>query len=230
MYALVYDTQLILGPIQWNYRLINSDLEDLEIEAKVSPRDYENIPIYFDNKTAVVPAVQIIPQYDPRFSGVGNFAWEIIRENDIPVRVEMTYEINDKTLEQIKAEYKALVAPIRWEKENQIITITLNNTEVQVSTSREERDQFVSKLVSCSNIADATHNYKFINDVWVVIGCNEIQTILEEIDHHVQEAFDWEYSKLQEIDACVTGEEVYNVVLREPQVVESNPNALPTNN
>ncbi len=213
MYALVHDTQLILGPIQWNYRLINSDLEDLEIEKRVSPRDYENVPIYFDDKTALVPAVQIIPEYDPRFSGVGDFSWEIIRENDIPVRVEMTYGIGDKTLEQIKAEYKARVAPLRWEKENQLITLTVNNTEVQVSASREERDQFVTKLVSCSNIENAIHNYKFRNDAWVVIGCTELQTILEEIDHHVQEAFDWEYSKLQEIDACTTGEEVYNVIL-----------------
>ena len=215
MYALVHDTQLILGPIKYNYRLINSELEDLEVNAKVSPRDYDNVPITLNENTStyLLPAVEIIPEYDPRFSGLGNFTWEIIKENNIPVRVEFTYIIGNKTLEQIKAEYKALVAPIRWGKENQIIPITINNVQVEVSTGREERDQFVSKLVSCSNIENATHNYKFRNDVWLVIGCTELQTILEEIDHHIQEAFDWEYTKLQEIDACTTGEEVYSVIL-----------------
>lgn len=215
MYALIHDSQLVLGPIQYNYRLINSDLEDLEIEKRVSPRDYQNVPITLDENTStyLLPAVQIVPEYDSRFQGTGNFEWQIITENGYPERVEMTYTINDKTLEQIKSEYKALVAPIRWAKENKILTLTINNTEVQVSTDREERAQFVTKLVSCSNLENATHDYKFRNGVWVVIGCTEIQYILEQIDHEVQEAFDWEHTKLQEIDACVTGEEVYQVSL-----------------
>ena len=216
MYSLIHDSQLILGPIKWNYRLINGDLEDLEVNSRVSPRDYDKVPITFDEVTYLLPAVEIISApYDPRFQYLGNFTWEIIEENGIPVRVEFIYPVFDKTLDQIKAEYKTLVAPIRYEKENEIITLTLDNTEVQVSTSREERRDFVTKLVSCESVTEATHNYKFRNDVWVVIGCAEIHTILEAIDTHVQAAFDWEYSKLQEIDACTTGEEVYSVVLRD---------------
>ena len=224
MYSLIYNSQLILGPIKWNYRMINGELEDLEVNARVSPRDYDKVPIAFDEVTYLLPAVDIISApYDPRFQFLGNFSWEIIEEEGIPVRVEYTYPVFDKTLDTIKAEYKEQVAPIRWEKENQIITITINNTEVQVSTSRDERDQFVSKLVSCESVAEATHNYKFRNDVWVVIGCAEIHTILEEIDVIVQAAFNWEYSKYQEIDACTTGEEVYNVILREPPPIQPEP-------
>lgn len=224
MYSLIHNYQLILGPIKWNYRLINGELEDLEVDGKVSPRDYENVPITFDEVTYLIPAVEIISApYDPRFQSLGNFTWEIIEENGVPLRVEYTYPVLDKTLDQIKAEYKALVAPIRWEKENQIITVTINNTEVEVSTSRDERDQFVSKLVSCESVTEATHNYKFRNDVWVVIGCAEIHTILEEIDVVVQAAFDWEYSKYQEIDACTTGEEVYAVILRDPVTPVTEP-------
>jgi hypothetical protein len=214
MYALVHNSQLILGPIKYNYLLINGELEELEINAKVSPRDYERVPIIFDANTALVSVVQTIPTYDERFESLGNFEWSIFQENGYPERVDMTYTINNKTLEQIKEEYKARVAPIRWEKENgQLITITVNNTQVQVYTSREERDQFVSKLVSCSGIQNATHNYKFRNDVWVEIGCTEIEYILQQIDMVVQDAFDWEYTKLQEIDACTTGQEVYAVDL-----------------
>ena len=45
MYALVHNSQLILGPIQYNYRLINGEIEDLEFDYRVSPRDYDNVPI-----------------------------------------------------------------------------------------------------------------------------------------------------------------------------------------
>ena len=212
MYALIHNSQLILGPIQWNYRLINGELEDLEVDARVSPRDYENVPFTFDENTYLIPAVQNIPEYDGRFQSVGNFDWEIIQENDVPVRVEMTYPISDKTLDQIKQEYKSQLPDIRRQKETQIIDVTLGETTVQVSTSREERVSFVSKLVS----SPGPHNFKFANDVWMEITTTELEYVISQIDAKVQEAFDWEYSKVQEIDACETGEDVYNVVIVEP--------------
>ena len=56
MYALIHNSQLILGPIQYNYRMINGELEELEIEGRVTPRDYENIPIQFDEVTFLIPS------------------------------------------------------------------------------------------------------------------------------------------------------------------------------
>ena len=217
MYALIHNSQLILGPIQWNYRLINGELEDLEIDARVSPRDYENVPFTFDENTYLIPAVQIIPEYDGRFQSVGNFDWEIIQENDVPVRVEMTYPISNKTLDQIKQEYKSQLPDIRRQKETQIIDVTLGETTVQVSTSREERVSFVSKLVS----SPGPHNFKFENDVWLQITTTELEYVISQIDAKVQEAFDWEYSKVQEIDACETGEDVYNVIIREEVIPDA---------
>ena len=227
MYALIHNLQLILGPIKYNYRLINSDLEELDIESRVSPRDYENVPIELDSatETFLLPVVEIIPPYDPRFQGIGNFEWSIIKENDIPIRVEMSYSINDKSLEQIKEEYRRQVAPIRKEKENTTIEIQLNGSSVSVSTNREDRLSVVSKLMA----SPGTHNFKFGGGTWLEITTTELEYIISQIDLKVQEAFDWEYQKLQEIDACTTGEEVYNVVLIEPQEVE-NSNALPTSN
>lgn len=210
MYALIHNSQLILGPIKYNYRLINSELEELEVERRVSPRDYENVPISLDNSTHLVLANQIIPNYDSRFQSVGNFEWEIITENNIPIRVDMTYEIGDKTLEQIKEEYKSQVAPIRREKENTYIEVVLNGNVVTVSTSREERNLIVNKIISL----EGTCNYKFANDTWLEVVKTDLENILSQIDTKIQEAFDWEYSKIQEIDTCTTGEEVYQVVLR----------------
>ena len=225
MYALIYDSQLILGPIGYNYRLINAELEELEVEGKVTPRDYENLPLQIDENTYVLSVVQIIPAHDSRYQSLGNFEWEIIKENEIPVRVEMTYPVYDKALETIKYEYKQQVSPIRREKENTIIEVELNGTTISVSTSREDRLAYVSKMIASSG----PYNFKFDNNVWLQITSTELEYIISQIDLKVQEAFDWEYQKVQEIDACSTGEEVYNIILREPQIVEMS-NALPTNN
>ena len=209
--ALINNNSLILGPMGFNVRMINSELEELEVEEQVTPKSYTDLPIHFsDNQTHLLPLERVIPQHDPKYHNVGNFTWEIIKENDIPVKVLLTHPIIDKTLEEVKENRKQEVAPYRREKENTTISVSLNGTSVEVSTSREERILLASKL----SASPGPHNFKFKN-TWLEITTEELQTILSEIDTKVQEAFDWELAKLQEIDACETIDDVYNVVIRE---------------
>ena len=213
--ALIHNNSLELGPIGFNVRYINSELEDLEVEERISPQSYTDLPIHFsDNITHLLPLEKVVPENDPKYHNIGNFGWEIIKENDVPVKVILTYPITDKTLEEVKEIRKQEVSPYRREKENTTITISLNDTQVEVSTSRDERLLLASKL----SAAPGPHNYKFKN-TWLEITTAELQTIVSAIDVKVQEAFDWELSKLQEIDACLTIDDVYDVVIREePQI------------
>jgi len=48
------------------------------------------------------------------------------------------------------------------------------------------------------------------------ITTEDLQTIIQSIDLKVQEAYDWELAKLQEIDACETKEAVYEVEIVPP--------------
>ena len=209
--ALIHNNSLELGPMGFNVKYINADLEDLEVEERISPQSYTDLPIHFsDNQTHLVIIEKVVPENDAKYHNIGNFTWEIIKENDVPVKVLLTYPIIDKTLEEVKELRKQEVSPYRKEKESAIITLTVNNTEVQVSTSREERLLLASKL----SAAPGPHNFKFSN-TWLEITTEQLQTIVSEIDVKVQEAFDWELSKLQEIDACETIESVYDVVVRE---------------
>ena len=183
----------------------------LEVEERISPQSYTDLPIHFsDNQTHLVLIEKVVPENDAKYHNIGNFGWEIIKENDIPVKVLLTYPITDKTLEEVKEIRKQEVSPYRREKENTILTLTVNDTQVEVSTSREERLLLASKL----SAAPGPHNYKFSN-TWLEITTEQLQTIVSAIDVKVQEAFDWELSKLQEIDACLTIESVYDVVIRE---------------
>lgn len=209
--ALIHNNSLELGPMGFNVRMINSELEDLEVEERISPQSYTNLPIHFsDNQTHLLPIEKDIPPYDPKYYYVGNFTWEIIKENEVPVKVLLTYPIIDKTIEEVKSIRKEEVSPYRREKENTTITLTLNDTQVEVSTSREERLLLASKLAA----SPGPHNFKFKN-TWLEITTEQLQTIVSEIDTVVQAAFDWELAKLQEIDACLTIDDVYEVVIRE---------------
>ena len=209
--ALIHDNSLELGPFGLNVHYINQELEELGVEERVSSQSFLNLPIHFsDGLTHLLPTERVIPENDPKYHNVGNFTWEIIRENGIPVKVVFTHPIIDKTLEEVKLLRKQEVSPVRKEKENATITLTINNTEVEVSTSREERVLLASKL----SATPGPHNFKFMN-TWLEITTENLQTIINEIDVKVQEAFDWELLKLQEIDACETIDEVYAVVIRE---------------
>lgn len=313
MYALIHNSQLLLGPIRWNYRMINSDLEEeLELDHRVTPDDWQSVPIKVNNETYIVEAKEVIPEHDPKYYNVGNFTWEkeyidltkttsldsgsfpsqieiteIIAndyghlictipglqvspgfkvllkglsfstptgnvsiddgeylvhnvdengsyifegfsvdheftylgnayvENEINVSsVIFTYAIHEKTLDEVKYTYKQQIAPVRREKENKIISIDINGTEVEVSTSREERSILASKLASSTQL----YNYKFKN-IWLEVTQQDIQNIIDQIDQKVQEAFDWEFLKNQEIDSCQTIDEVYSVVIKESTLI-----------
>ena len=215
--ALIHNNSLELGPFGFNVRYINQELEDLEVEERISSQSASDLPIHFsDGLTHLLPIEKVIPQNDPKYHNIGNLSWEIIEENGVPTKVLFTYPIVDKTLEEVKELRKQEVAPHRKEKENTTITVNVNGTDVEVSTSREERLLLASKITA----APEPHNYKFSN-TWLEITTEQLQTIVSAIDVKVQEAFDWELAKLQEIDACETIDEVYGVVIVEqPELPE----------
>ena len=217
MYALINGQELLLGPIAFNYRMINSVLEEeLEVEFRVTSQDYQSVPITFTEDIKILPTRNDIPEYDPRFQTVSQTSHEITE-----TEVVFIYTVADKSLKQIKEEYKTAVAPERWNRENTTVTVTINDNEITVSTSRDNRLSIVSKLLS----GDGPYNFKFNDGVWEEISKTDLQTILTEIDTVVQAAFDWELAKLAEIDACADGEAVYAVVIVPPVEPPVIPNA-----
>lgn len=209
MYALVEGSMVLLGPIPFNYRMINSVLEDeLELDYRVSSASEANVPIEINDNVRILPARnEYSPFYNPRYHEHSGPEVQIYEKE-----VVFLYGTRDKSLEQVKAERKTEVAPVRREKENTTITITVQGTEVTVSTSRDNRLALASKAMS----GNGPYNFKFGNDLWVEVTKADIEYILQQIDLKVQEAFDWELSKNQEIDACQTIDEVYEVEIRSP--------------
>lgn len=316
MYALIHNSQLLWGPIAWNYRMFNAELEEeLELDYRVGPDDWRAVPFSVDENTHFLPAKQIIPEHDSRFQRVGPFTWHVEYSDltkstaelpeDLPDQITITdiicndygqlictipglqvspglklelrgleftspsgtvtiddgeyliqmvdengsyifegftvdhehtysgnayvvnkchvsaaiftYQILDKTLEDVKNEYKVDVKPERQRRENSAITVTINDQEITVSTSRENRLALVTKLLG----NDGPYNFKFDSNTWVEITKANLEFIIQEIDTYVQEQFDWELNKLAEIDACETKEAVYEVeIVPQPPIPE----------
>jgi hypothetical protein len=209
MYALVNGQELLLGPIAFNVRMINSELEELELleRFRVSSADYQNVPLTIVDEVKILPARNQSPPFDPNYEYLYGPVHEI-KEDE----VVFNYWKADRSLEDIKEQYKIKVKPERQRRENALIKVAVNDTEVEVSTDRENRLALTSKVVS----GDGPFNFKFASGVWVEVTKVDLQTIITAIDAKVQEAYDWELTKLQEIDACETKEAVYEVEITPP--------------
>jgi hypothetical protein len=187
-------------------------LEDNEIEERIGSKDYENVPLEINSNTFLLEVVLNQPEHDERAQVLKYVSWEVVTDNDVQ-KAQFNYEVVDKSLEQIKSEYKQQISPIRREKENQYITISIQNTELSILTSREQRTQFINKLTALPETD--TVLYKFGDNTWINVSKTDLEYIVQQIDSKVQEAFDWEYLKIQEIDNCTTKEEVFDVVIVE---------------
>ena len=209
MYALVNGQELLLGPIAFNYRMINDELEELEVDFRVTSNDHQSVPLSITEDIKILPARYENPEHDSRFEYLSNVTHEIT-ETEVIFRHDKV----SKSLEQIKDEYKAAVKPERKNKENTTITLTVKDTEITVSTSRESRVELMTKLLG----NEGPYNFKFDNGVWLEITKADLEYVISQIDAKVQEAFDWELAKLQEIDTCETGESVYTVEITPPPV------------
>jgi hypothetical protein len=218
MYALINGQELLLGPIGFNVRMINSELEELELPERfrVSSSDYQNVPLSITDEVKILLTRNQHPEFDPKYEYLYGPVHEI-KEDE----VVFNYWKADRTLEDIKAAYKLQVKPERQRRENTTVKVTVNNTEVEVSTDRENRLALTSKVVS----GEGPFNFKFDSGVWVEVSKVDLQTIITAIDAKVQEAYDWELAKLQEIDACETKEAVYEVEITPPVVNPVTPNA-----
>lgn len=204
MFALVDGQQLILGPIAFNYRLINSVLEeDLGVNYVVNSLDYQNVPINVTDVIKILPTEIETPSYDSKFEYLSDPTYQILTD-----KVIFTYQKKTKSLEQVKEEYKNQVPTERWRRENTtIINHDLNGVNIQVSTSRDSRASLMSKMICSSE----NFNYKLNDGTWVNISLQDLRNILMQIDQKVQEYFDWEKEITEQIDACKTCEEVYSI-------------------
>lgn len=203
MFALINDNQLILGPIEFNYRLINSTLEDdLEINYKISPSDYLNVPLIITENIKLLKAQKILPPFDPNYEEIFLSSYDVIDN-----QVIFKYEKREKDFNIVKDYYKSLISAERWRRETfNHQEISINGINILVSTSRESRISLISKLTS----GNGPYKFKF-GENWIEITSEDIKNIISKIDEKIQLDFDWEYEKLIEIDLCSSLSELQKI-------------------
>lgn len=197
---------VILGPIEWKPRYISDILYDEFFEeVALTKEDESRVP--FD----ILPGVTVRrcqathEDINPKINRLEGPYWQYDDAN-AEVQATAAWIKVDKPMDQVKSELKAIVADLRWRKENKGVVLTIRNSEVWCDTSRGNRDVFLQKYSLMSE--GDTINWKFPGDIWLNLSKAELGYIVSSGVAYIQSCFDWEAAQDGIIDACTTLEEL----------------------
>jgi hypothetical protein len=205
MYVLIHKNRVVVGPMSWNSGMFNGALERLKINHQLSRKEPQSFPIDIDENTKICRSEYQYPEYNRKTQYAHGPFWDF--SSDVAIG---TFEVKETPVELIKSTLISQIAQVRYEKEISGTQVTIQNTEVSVTTNRGNRDVFVQKFVVMQD--EETANWKF-TETWLTLTKADVGVIVTAITQHVQNAFDWEKAKVEEINNCSTSEELDAVVL-----------------
>jgi len=213
MYAIVYKENVVQKLTKWNPRMITSVLqEELELDIKVYLPDEEKVPWKINEDTKILQVTETKLEYNQKIEELYESGWTFEKIDDKEYAV-CNYIVKPLHHDIAKANLKNQLSSERKRKEIKTIKVTLNDKEVTISTDRDSRSVFAAKLLS---IGESRIAWKF-PECWLEIGKSDLETILAEIDKVVQAAFDWEFAKLNEIEAAENLEHINAIIIREAE-------------
>lgn len=193
-YALVHNSRVICGPIEWNRNMFSAVLlDDLEITLQLPLTKVDTSPIIVDLLTKIVPVEYVAkPNFNPKIQGLDGPFFDY----SDATKVTCSYGVRNLPIEAVKNFLNEAVARNRYQEEVKGISITIQGQDIKVTTARGDRDIYAQALL----LNKAGAKWKFPNGVWLVLSLLELQTIVTAIMNHVQTVFNWEETKVAEIN------------------------------
>ena len=191
---------VILGPIDWKPRYISAVLSDeFDEEIVVSPADAQKVPY---DILPYVKARKCISTYENINSKIEklNGPYWTYDDTNPEYQAVAAWVKADKDIDFVKNELKAVAANERWKKENNGITLSIQNTQVWCDTSRANRGIYNQKYSSLND--GDTLNWKF-GAIWLNITKIELKTMMDSVNNYIQSCFDWESEVSTSIDSCI---------------------------
>jgi hypothetical protein len=209
LYVLIDGQYVVNGPREWNARSFQNTLsDDYEINYVLPQQKTDMEPIVISDTLRILGASLTYPNYNPKIEYCDGPYWTY--DNDFAAG---TFEVKDQPIDLVKSTLKGIVASNRYNTEVAGTTANVQNVMVSVDTSRTNRNTYINAY-NLMNDTD-TVNWKF-SEGWLVLTKEEMLTVVSTGADYINSQFEWESSKVQEIDNCTTLEELNNVDLGYP--------------
>jgi hypothetical protein len=186
-------TEVLLGPIEWKPRyiaaIIQQDL-DLPDLPNISVADEARIPYNITETVRVRRVEQVFAEINPKIQKLDGPFWSYT--DDLATA---TYTAVDKSVDEVKGELRPQAAARRYQLENEGVDVLVQDKVVPVSTARQDRSIYITAVPG---------PWKFSNGEWLTLSQEDLDTIISAVQTKVAGAFEWEQTKLTEINACTT--------------------------
>lgn len=207
MYALVNQNQVILTQGNWNPIMFNNVLaEECGVYKRVYIADEANVPLIFNDETKILKYFDLKPNYNSRIEWIDGPIYEITENH-----VVGSYIVKQLDLDIAKGNLKNQLPGLRYGKEIQTIQAIVQNKFVTIRTDRDTRAVLSANALGCG---DGYVNWKFDNE-WLQLTKDDLISLLQQTNQSTQEAYDWEYSKMIEIDNCKTLEQIDKIIIHQ---------------
>jgi hypothetical protein len=200
MYILQKDSFTFYGPNQWNPKLIESYIEDdFEIEMVISQTE----PVSGTSIGNGIMAYKVIrtdyPEYNTKTQKLDGPFYTI--EGDFAVQ---SFTAINKDIEHVKSELKSIVADSRWKKEVSGVEATIQGNVLNLTTQRGDRDIYLQALLGGIDGSKWKLVLATGETVWLNLSLAELKTIVDAIIGHIQTAFSWEDTTVNQINSSTT--------------------------
>lgn len=209
MFVIAYDNQVVLGPMRWNkYRFQNFLREEHELESNLPDSNVSDVVTVAENCKIYPIKGTENPVFNPVIEMLHGPFWEFTDTVAI-----FSYVVQPLPKDAIVNMLKSETATERYNREISGTKVTIQGIEVTVDTNRGSRDIFVQKYLLMSDTE--TVQWKF-PEAWLTLTKTELGQIVSAGAAHVQAQFDWESTKVAEIESCTTHKELASVEIKPP--------------
>lgn len=193
MFVLVHSNRVLVGPIAWNPGMFLHNLRKINIDHEIPKNEPTEFPYVINNTTEIRRAHINKPKFNGKIQYLEGPHWDLSESVAVA-----NYLIKDQSIDSVKGNLKKNVAEKRWGKEVAGTKVTVQGQEIKVNTDRLTRANLALTISSMND--SSTINWKF-NKVWLSLSKADVQTIIDAVNIHVQSAFDWEKSKIDDIES-----------------------------
>jgi len=205
MFVIVYNGNVILGPMVWNARRFSEVIYDeCDISVLLELRNDEQTMVTINDGLKIYPVTsEPDPEYNPRTQYLHGPFWAYTDTHAVSSMTVETYHI-----EAIRNFLRQELADKRWKKQHSGVEVEIDGTTYKFPTDPVTRVSFHHYLTSGSNLV----NWKIDQYTWIQLTDQHISTIFNAIVGHLQSSFDWEATKNNEITSA-TLETIDSIVL-----------------
>jgi hypothetical protein len=207
MFVIVYNGNVILGPMPWNARRFSEVIdEECGVSTLFNLKNDEETVVEVNSEITVYPVTsETNPPYNTRTEYLNGPYWTFTDTHAISsMRVE-TYPI-----EGIRNFLRQEIADKRWKKQHSGVEVEIEGTIYRFPTDPLTRVSFHHYLTS----GVTTVNWKIDQYTWIQLTDEHISKIFNKIVEHFQSSFEWESNKNDEITSA-TIETINSIIIEE---------------